>query len=157
MVSEAEHPIAAGAPLSDAKQRNRSNDEASGCQSDGERREFPTDLAASAVWAGATPCFWALVRPKPSRLRLGSLPPNLRNTDVHSEPLAALDDYGDVEHEDEVDNVDDIFVEPYVDGSVIVTYCLGVDQVDFRAVAVCEVAAVVNSIDRDPERDPCAG
>lgn len=31
---------------------------------------------------GATPCFEALVRPKPSRLCLGSLPPTLRQNDL---------------------------------------------------------------------------
>jgi len=64
------------------------------------RREPRTVLAASAGWAGATPGFGALVRPKPSRLRLGSLPPTLRQisvaTDIDVDIPIDTDDNRDV-------------------------------------------------------------
>ena len=75
---EGEHLIAAGAPLLNGIRCYASNRQAFHNQQLKGRREPLTALTANAGWAGATPCFWALVRPKPSRLRLGSLPPTLR-------------------------------------------------------------------------------
>ena len=79
---ETEHLIAAGAPLLARDNPMSQNSQDIHSQRYRAHREFLPVLAASAVWAGATPCFGALVRPKPSRLLLGSPPPKLHQIDL---------------------------------------------------------------------------